>query len=281
MLKDTSCEQKAKIEFSLECITPEMASTYLLRNNGNRGIRLNQVSKISRDMVSGNFEITHEAIAFDSRGNVIDGQHRLSAIVRSGVPVYIYVARYGFQVDETIALPINEGVKRTNADILKLSYRQIEVSRALLRSTRLKGNTVVPSTAEVADAYAKNASLIDEVIGFSHKTARYRSSAPVTAAMVMSISHNEIYATELKRQCSNFVRLEELDKMKPSILALIKWSDSPAANGASHRFTEAVCRSMIAFDPNRWNRANVRIGSMDAEIGRTELIAKRLVRSAN
>jgi hypothetical protein len=72
-------------------ITTNMAAAWLDQNETNRPINWNYVSQLARDMRAGRFVCTHQGIAFDTNGRLIDGQHRLWAILEADVPVRIRV----------------------------------------------------------------------------------------------------------------------------------------------------------------------------------------------
>lgn len=74
-------------------VTPDIAARWLQNNQSNRTIRPNQVDRYARDMKAGNWKFTGEAIKFSPNGKLLDGQHRLSAIVKSGCTVLIAVFR--------------------------------------------------------------------------------------------------------------------------------------------------------------------------------------------
>ena len=75
-------------------ITPTIAKEWLLRNSpDNRPINASNVDRYAGDMRMGKWELTHQSIAFDSAGVLIDGQTRLTAIVRSNMSVRMLVAR--------------------------------------------------------------------------------------------------------------------------------------------------------------------------------------------
>lgn len=67
-------------------ITPSEAETMLRANTGNRDPRDPAIDRLARDMQAGNWQLTGEAIKFASNGDLLDGQHRLMACVRAGVP---------------------------------------------------------------------------------------------------------------------------------------------------------------------------------------------------
>ena len=73
-------------------ITPEMAAGLLSKNTHNRTISKVKVAQMVNDIKSGRFETTHQPIAIAEDGELIDGQHRLTAIVESQIPVELFVA---------------------------------------------------------------------------------------------------------------------------------------------------------------------------------------------
>ena len=76
----------------LEIITPEMAIKWLENNNPkNRTISEGTVQSYANDMKNGRWVITHQGIAFNANGDLIDGQHRLWGIVIANKPVEMMV----------------------------------------------------------------------------------------------------------------------------------------------------------------------------------------------
>ena len=74
--------------------------------------------RLARDMRDGKWMLTHEGIAFSSNGRLLDGQHRLRAIVLAGIPVEMFV---WFNVPPQALLAINHGRRRNLVDALGLS----------------------------------------------------------------------------------------------------------------------------------------------------------------
>lgn len=82
------------MEAKTEIITPELAEVYLGKNSNNyRKISKQIVSAYATDMKTGNWKLNGEAIKFNKSGILVDGQHRLNAVVMSGVPVQMLVIR--------------------------------------------------------------------------------------------------------------------------------------------------------------------------------------------
>lgn len=100
-------------------VTPEQAQAWLEGNVHNRTVRDSKVEQYGRDMVAGRWMLTHQGIAFDKAGTMIDGQHRLFAIMNTGVSVRMMVT-YNAEM-ETQAV-IDGGLIRTMVDVGKLAY---------------------------------------------------------------------------------------------------------------------------------------------------------------
>lgn len=74
-------------------ITPDMAAKFLGANLQNRTISKTTVKAYSDDMKAGRWQLTNQGVAFYENGVLADGQHRLLAIVNSGVTVPMIVTK--------------------------------------------------------------------------------------------------------------------------------------------------------------------------------------------
>lgn len=78
----------------IEVITPEMAMNWLEHHNfKNRTISQGTVDSYATDMKNGRWSLTHQGIAFNTEGQLIDGQHRLWAIVFANKNIEMMVTR--------------------------------------------------------------------------------------------------------------------------------------------------------------------------------------------
>ena len=64
-------------------VTPKMAQEMLRENWSNRTIRNEHVDRIASDIREGRWELNGESLKFDNDGHLIDGQHRLLAIIEA------------------------------------------------------------------------------------------------------------------------------------------------------------------------------------------------------
>ena len=72
-------------------VTPEQAEEWLKSSPVNRKLKKDQLQKICNDIMNGRFQLSHQSIALDEDGRLIDGHHRLTAITRTGIPCKMYV----------------------------------------------------------------------------------------------------------------------------------------------------------------------------------------------
>lgn len=92
-------------------VSPQQAQAWLKNNRSNRSVSTSAVCKYAEDMKCGRWELTPQAISINSSGELADGQHRLMAVVRSGVTVKMTVA---FGYESTV---YDIGRKRSAADL--------------------------------------------------------------------------------------------------------------------------------------------------------------------
>lgn len=111
----TSNNRKPSI--TLVDVTPALAEQLLGRNDRNRNIRSATVAAYARDMAAGNWLMTGEPIKVAPNGALIDGQHRLLAVIKSGVTVQMVIAR-GIPAESQRVM--DTGDKRSAADMLKM-----------------------------------------------------------------------------------------------------------------------------------------------------------------
>lgn len=99
-------------------ITRDMATDILSLNKNNRPVQNDYVYSIHEEMLGGRWQYTNESIiAISDKGNLLDGQHRLLGIWKSGVPqLFDIITGY----DEETFKVLNHGRGRTPGDTLAL-----------------------------------------------------------------------------------------------------------------------------------------------------------------
>jgi hypothetical protein len=108
----------AAINAKFETITPERAVRILQRNPMNRKLSRHRVQVIARDIKEGRFVQTGEPIIIDKKDELVSGQHRLSALIESGVEQLELLVVRGVDPDSRLA--VDQGRPRSAADTLEM-----------------------------------------------------------------------------------------------------------------------------------------------------------------
>lgn len=97
-------------------VTPQMAEQWLDGHDNYREISRRHVEYLANEMIGGRWQMTGEPIVFNGNGTLLDGQHRLAAVVKSGVTVPMLMVT-GIR---RAALPVmDQGKSRTMRDVLR------------------------------------------------------------------------------------------------------------------------------------------------------------------
>lgn len=100
--------------FERVLVTPELASKLLDLNTANRPIRRGDVELWTGVIERGEFRYTHQGVAIDETGVLQDGQHRLTGVLESGIPVEMQVS-IGMPPENFNA--IDNGLRRNFRDV--------------------------------------------------------------------------------------------------------------------------------------------------------------------
>lgn len=100
-------------KITVESVTPEMAATLLGTMEGNRTLRKKVVERYAREMIGGKWLLNGESIKVAVGGRLVDGQHRLNAVIMAKKAVTMCVVR-GLAEEGVITL--DTGVGRSFAD---------------------------------------------------------------------------------------------------------------------------------------------------------------------
>ena len=185
----------ADVRFALCTITPVQAAEYLKRNTKNRKVKPNTVEAYTTDIRNNAWLLTHQGIAFDATGRLIDGQHRLIAIVNAKRPVNMLITT-GWPVggkNKTMDA-VDRGCQRTIADQLGLQHDMVDAKRVThiangIASICLGVNRPQKATtASVIEVCGLFKSEIAWILARPLKTQGIKQ-ASVAAALAMLVQH--------------------------------------------------------------------------------------------
>lgn len=172
------------LTMDVERITPSIAAEYLKKNMPlNRRINSSRVETYADDIRRGGWKLNGESICFNEKGELIDGQHRLLAIIKAGVPAEISVIR---GVGNDIAL-FDRGANRTETQILRMRNDvAFKPSSSIIASIKLylsitygkQDNRAWSSTA-IVEFVNTFASLLQKVHEITEVTSSRYTSTPV------------------------------------------------------------------------------------------------------
>ena len=158
------------ISYRLQTVTPQLAKSWLDNSTfDNRRMEEGRVKAIASDIKNGRWVFDGTPIRFSGE-NVIDGQHRLYAIIRANTPVETLVVR---GLSQETKNTIDTGKPRSAADVLHFNGQVnagvlAAVARLSLNHKRYSGNLVSAvgygkanlSTQEIVAEVASNSALI-------------------------------------------------------------------------------------------------------------------------
>jgi hypothetical protein len=162
-------------------VSPEIAKHMLLSNTINRAVRPLKWKKYSQEMKSGHWKLSHQGIAFSNNGKLLDGQHRLLAIVDSGITLPFMVT-YG--LDESLFSKIDVGFLRTTSEVTKIPTKDLGVIKFF--ATHAYGMDVSmqsESLIKIHSVFKAELEMLNIYCASNRKTI---SSAGVRAAAVLS-----------------------------------------------------------------------------------------------
>lgn len=135
-------------------VTPQLAASWLQLNVSNRKPNTNYIRQYIQDILMGNWEMIGDPIRFSTEGRLMDGQHRLMAIMRANKCVKMVVM---VGVNPNAFTHIDSGNRRTVSDSLFIKgvSRSREVASIInvLNNNGVLGNRGVASAARNAPIY--------------------------------------------------------------------------------------------------------------------------------
>jgi hypothetical protein len=152
-----------EIKVLIQEITPKLAAEILTHNDKNRQIAKGIVDKYVRDMDEGKWALNGQTIKIGRNGRLLDGQHRLTAAVKSNQSFFGIIVK---GLDEAVFDTFDVGNKRPLGDILS---DMGEINTALLAGSvrqlwqlenrLVQARTVSPSVNELLDTLERHSGI--------------------------------------------------------------------------------------------------------------------------
>lgn len=235
--------------FNMVTVTPTLAAELLIRNTVNRKIRQSWVNLLAMILERGEWQTIQPGLAFDEQGRLRNGQHRLLAIIKSGIPAKM-IMETGMTEDEAKA--IDQGANRNVSDVTGLDKR---IAEALRLAGRIFYG-ISPSIPQLETL--GNAGLIatlERIIESCGTARRYYSSAAIRLAAAINIMNgaDEEYVLTQYRS----LILADYDKMTPVAQALCRQFQTKVT--VSGDVSDMLARALKVFDPDLANIKKIQV----------------------
>lgn len=191
-----------KISHSVVMVDAETAIRWLARNKKNRSVRQGAVARYRSDMADGRWTFTGDPIRFDTEGNLIDGQHRLTALSElEGATIPMLVIR---GIPAAAQGSMDQGIKRTPGDQLGLlGYRDSNRIAAavkqfiiweegyLFRDRKVVGHVTAPRITEWVQEHPADVEFLYKIGNIARQ-----NDAPPSVAGAAAIAFARVDSTD-------------------------------------------------------------------------------------
>lgn len=216
---------------SVERITPSMAKVMLGSNTHNRMLRKPRVRHYADQMKRGQWQSTGESIKFAADGTLLDGQHRLQAIIEANVSVDMLIVR---DLDLSTFKVIDSGLTRSPGDALQIAgvafaAHKASAARMLIAiesgigcENEMHMSELITKT-DITDYILSNVPLMDAAHSAArkvYKTCRGSLAAWITLYVMIARKHSQVEAELFLESVSSGINMDAGDPR----LALRTWA---------------------------------------------------------
>lgn len=244
-------------------VTPAMAKKWLEQNDPkNRSVSFTKVQSLANDMRNGDWKLTHQGICFNDEGKLVDGQHRLQAVVMSEATIQLLVVG---NPEGSVSDPIDRSIQRSLSFLLGKSTRIIAAVN-MLRCFETGYFVVSPlTTAEANTMYEHHKGAFEAL--HTRVSCFSRIIGPALAACAWAFPCNETRVTEFAQQ----IATGEMIKRGDPAFAFRNWINSDRSKGVT-----TWSRALAALNACRYYVHNMPLTSIyTGESGYRASTAKR------
>jgi len=243
-----------------ELITPSDALQILeTQNIKNRRLKIWRCESLAAAMRRGEWVTTHQGISFTKSGRLLDGQHRLRAVVLSKISVWMLVVR-GLSDDAFKVIDV--GSKRSIEDTTGLSKKTAEACKHI--STIVFGGGA--TAQQVLDVAASGAAEIHEkLLTYSNSTkACFTTAAVRTAAVALVMDGHPDHLVFKTYADTAAMRFDELPAVAKSFIKQVsdkKIISSGAGSG------DLLARALKYLNPQNAGILKIQISPAEISSG--------------
>ncbi|MFB6533526.1 hypothetical protein ACIQCG_37665 [Streptomyces noursei] len=237
-------------------VTPNMAESFLSGNLVNRRLDMGQVRSLTETILRGEWKLTHQGIAFDVAGALLDGQHRLRAIIEANTAVEMLVFN-GLSKD--VFPVLDTGRRRSAADTLSSTgEKYLHLLSSTIRHVTLfktmpnnpwSGASAHVSNDRILSAYNKDKVRYGEAVAIGRELSKYLFASQTAAAVGYFVTTDVAPAADIDEWISGLKSGASLDS-DDARLALREVPRETQKRGAKRRMG---IRDQVAIYIKAWN----------------------------
>lgn len=236
-------------------VTPSQAKSWLKMNTLNRPVRKFYVNALAEAMKRGEFVPNHQAIALNG-AKLIDGQHRLMAVIASGLPsVKMSVIT---DADSSTFETIDIGAKRTHADIFREDRHVMNPISYVARLVYM-GHVTPAMTRPIYDKIHRQ---MREIVNSIPRTTRGFTASAVRVGALAAILNGEdkTYVLSLYKAMAEF----DTKNLPPIAAAFVKQIMIGKTTATGNVVADLLVRAYTVFQKE--NAENTRLSVKDASV---------------
>lgn len=240
-------------------VTPKQAEAWLKLNTSNRPLRKTYAKALSESMKRGEFMPTHQGIAING-SRLLDGQHRLMAVIESGLPSVKMTVITDADSDTFDAIDI--GARRSHSDI----YREepaVMIPLSFIARLVFARSGVTPR--QIKPIYDALHEPMREIVSAASRPGRFAASAIRVGALAAILSGTEkTYVHSLYRNMAA-LDTEKLPLVAKAFVRQVALGITRQAGGAAQ--LDMLVRAFIAFQYENANLSKVQVKKVGDKIG--------------
>lgn len=237
-------------------ITPTKARTWLENNFRNRPLKEDVIESYAREMTNGTWARTHQGIAFNDADELIDGQHRLHAVMRSGKSIWMMVT-FGLPKEiegkeMTTMDAVDRGRPRSVADQLKIQHgmsKGVEIAAVCMSIAHLCNpvRTRRLSVGETLQIFRAFETPVQWVVDHRVKAHGLKQAGLLAAFAFAMVTETEDAGPQITKLYLQLTRGENLEEGMPMWLLrnFLLSDEAKLLTRGSHRGLSEVALSAI------------------------------------
>jgi hypothetical protein len=276
-MSDTTYLSSGEETATVELISPTKAAEYLELNTSNRRYREGYANDLAKQWQNGHFLAGVGSIAFNKEGKLIDGQHRLNAVVKSGLTLKFVVVR---SLHDNAFAAIDSGVKRTGGDVLSIFDKDIKNSNnvAALCTGILSWRKCGPTNSEPLNSMSRDTDNQDKINFYNgNKEAIQKSIARGSRMTKLGSPSVKTWSCFVFRLIESGADLETIDEFLSYVAKYQVSPQSPSTALLAKKLTEDLGRRPRLYGSN--NGLALMIKAWNAFINKEDMKVLRWVRN--